>query len=148
VTHAVAAAALEQQVGRVGHALHAAGDHHLVGARQQHVVGEHRGLHAGAAHLGERHRPRALGQATLEGSLPGGSLPLAGHQAVAEQHFAHGVGRDASALDRGPDGGTTEIVRGQGREIALERTHGCACGTNDDNRFRHGFSFVGQLESA
>ncbi len=52
VAHAVAAAALEHQVGRVGHAFHAAGDHDLVRAGKQQVVREHRGLHGRAAHLG------------------------------------------------------------------------------------------------
>ena len=79
-----ATAALEQQVRRVGHALHPAGHHHLVGAGQQHVVREHRRLHARAAHLRQRHRARAFRQAALERRLTRRGLALAGHQAIAE----------------------------------------------------------------
>ena len=80
-------------------------------AGQQHVVREHRGLHAGAAHLGQRDGSRALGQAALEGRLARGRLALAGHQAIAEQHFADGVGGNAGALHGGLDGGAAEVVR-------------------------------------
>ena len=74
-------------------------------AGQQHVVREHRGLHAGAAHLGQRDGAGALGQPCLEGGLARRRLALAGHQAVAEQHLADRVGGDAGALDGGADGG-------------------------------------------
>jgi hypothetical protein len=57
--------------------------------------------------------PALLGQAALEAGLPRRRLALAGHQAVAEQHFADGVGRDAGALDGGLDGGAAQVVRGQ-----------------------------------
>ncbi len=51
VAHAHTAARLGQQVRRVGHAFHAAGDDHIHRARGQHVVREHCRAHAGAAHL-------------------------------------------------------------------------------------------------
>ena len=82
--HAVAAAAFEQQVGGVGHAFHATGYQHLVRTRQQHVVAKHGRAHARAAHLGQRHRARALRQAAFERRLARRGLALAGHQAVAE----------------------------------------------------------------
>ena len=57
--NANAAAALEQQVRRVGHALHAARHHHVVAAGQQHVMRKHSCLHARPTHFGQRDRPRA-----------------------------------------------------------------------------------------
>ncbi|MCY1360175.1 hypothetical protein D9M69_467900 [compost metagenome] len=51
MAHAVSGTGAIQQVGRVGHAFHATGHHHIGTARQQHVVGQNRRFHAGAAHL-------------------------------------------------------------------------------------------------
>jgi hypothetical protein len=112
-------------------------------AGQQHVVREHGGLHAGAAHLGQRDGAGALGQAALERGLARRGLALAGHQAVAEQHFADGVAGDAGALDGRLDGGAAEVVRGQGGEVALEAAHGGAGGADDDDGFSHGVTPCG-----
>ena len=51
VAVAVAAARLREHVRRVGHGLHAAGDHHRGIPREDLVGGHHRRLHARAAHL-------------------------------------------------------------------------------------------------
>jgi hypothetical protein len=110
VADAVAAAGLGQQVGRVGHAFHAAGHHHLRAAGQQHVVREHGRAHARAAHLAQGDGAGALGQAALETGLARRGLALAGHQAVAEDHFVHLSGLDAGALDRGLDGRAAQVM--------------------------------------
>ena len=60
VADAVAAASFEQQVGRVGHTLHAAGHQHLMAAGDQHVIREHGCAHGRTAHLGQGDRPRAI----------------------------------------------------------------------------------------
>jgi hypothetical protein len=133
VAHAVAAAALLEQVGGVGHALHAARDHHVAAARHELVVREDGGLHASAAHLGQRHRAGAARQAALETSLARGRLALARHQAVAEQHFIDLLGRHARARDGGLDGGAAQIVRGEVGKVALERAHGGAGRADDDD---------------
>ena len=59
-------------------------------------------------------------------------------EVLFEQHLAHGVGRDARALDGGLDGDAAEVVRGKGGEIALEAAHGGAGGADDDDGFGHG----------
>ena len=46
VPHAVTASPFEQQIRGIGHALHAAGDDHVVAASHQHVMREHGRLHA------------------------------------------------------------------------------------------------------
>jgi hypothetical protein len=79
----------------------------------QHVVGEHHRAHAAAAHLGERDRAGAVGQAGLAHRLARGRLALAGHQAVAEQDFVDGVAGHAGALDRGLDRGGAELPGGE-----------------------------------
>ena len=144
VPDADAAAALGQQVRRIGHAFHAAGDHHLVAAGQQHIARHHGRLHARAAHLGQGHGAGAFGQTALERGLARGSLALAGHQAVAKQHFGHQFRRHAGARHGGLDGRATQVVGGQRAEVALEATHGGTGGTGDNNRvsngIRHGFS--------
>ena len=89
VADADAAAAFQQQMRRIGHALHAAGDHHVAAASDQLIVGEQRRFHARTAHLGQRHRTRAGRQAALETGLPRRRLALPGHQAIAEQHFVN-----------------------------------------------------------
>ena len=61
VAEACAAAHLRQQVGRVGHAFHAAGDDDVLAAHMQGVEAHHDRLHARAAHLVDRrarHRHR------------------------------------------------------------------------------------------
>ncbi|MOA09461.1 hypothetical protein D3C78_1292920 [compost metagenome] len=137
VAHAVAAAALLQQVRRIGHAFHAARDHHIAAAGHQLVMGQQRGLHARAAHLGQGHGTGALRQSALEPGLARGRLALTGHQAVAEQHFIHLLGGDACALDCGPDGGTAQIMGRELGKIALEGAHGGTGSAHDHNGFSH-----------
>ena len=133
-----AAAALGQQVRRVGHAFHATGHHHVVAAHQQHVMRHHGGFHARAAHLGQGHRARAFGQAALERGLPRRCLALTGHQAVAEQDLGHEIRRDIGAFHGGLDRGAAQVVCGQRGKVALEAAHGSARGTNDNNRIGSG----------
>ena len=78
VAIAVAGAALGHQVRGVGHALHAAGHHHILAAGPDQVMGQHHGLHAGAAHLVERGGPGGWRKPRLQRGLPGRCLTLAG----------------------------------------------------------------------
>ena len=150
VADAVATARLGQQVGGVGHAFHATGHQHFVAACQQHVVRKHGSTHAGAAHLAQRDGTSALGQPALERSLACRGLALARHQAVAENHFSHQLGRNTGALDRCFDGGAAQVVRGQRSEVALEGTHRGAGRADDDDGIwaeggwggRHGWLLV------
>ena len=144
VAHAVAATALLEQVGRVGHAFHAAGHHHVTATGHELVVREDGGFHAGAAHLGQRHRAGAARQATLEAGLACRRLALACHQAVAEQHFVYLLRGHAGARHGGLDGSAAQVVRSEVREVALERAHGGARRADDDDGVlvgcRHGKS--------
>jgi hypothetical protein len=75
VAEAEAAARLGQEVGRVGHRLHAAGDHDVDAAGQQHVVGVHRRAHARAAHLVHRGAAGRQRQAGAEAAWRAGAWP-------------------------------------------------------------------------
>ena len=141
VTHAVAAAALLEQIRGVGHAFHAAGNHHIAAARDELVVREDGGFHACATHFGQGDSARALGQAALEAGLTCRRLTLACHQAVAKQHFFDLLRLDACALNGCLDRCTAQIVGCQIGKIALKRAHGRAgCTDDDDGILMHGLS--------
>ncbi|OIQ70686.1 hypothetical protein GALL_476980 [mine drainage metagenome] len=128
------ALAHEGQVGRVGHAFHAAGDHHVGRTDGEHVVGEHHGAHARAAHLGQSDGPGGLRQASFQCSLPRRRLALPRHQAIAHQHFVDGLGPDARPLHCGGDGRCAQFPCGDGGEIAEQPADGGARGGNNHDR--------------
>ena len=141
VTHAVAATTFFQQIGRVGHAFHATGNHHVTTAGNELIMSQKRGLHARAAHFGERYRPRALRETAFETRLARRRLTLACHQTIAKQHFLHQFRLDTCALYSGLDGCATQVMGGQIRKITLKRAHGCAGGADDYyGVFVHGLS--------
>ena len=152
VPDAVAPARLGQQVGRVGHALHAAGHQHVGAAGQQHVMRQHGCAHPRAAHLAQRDGAGTVGQASFESGLARRRLTLACHQAVAHQHLVHLPRRHAGALHRSGNGRAAQVVCRQRRKIALKTTHGGAGCCHDHDRFRHQISFLifagGALASA
>jgi hypothetical protein len=132
VAHALAR---KHEMRRVGHALHAAGHEHVGALGLEHVVREHHRAHARAAHLREGDRPCALRQPGTERRLARGRLALAGHEAVAHQHFVDGGTRKAGALDRGPDGHGPEVMRRKAAEVAQQAADGRARGGHDDDGF-------------
>ena len=138
VPDAVTATRLGQQVGGIGHALHATGDQHIRTAGQQHVVCKHGSAHAGATHFGQGDSTRADGQAALERRLARWRLTLAGHQAVAKQHFIDQLAGNPGALHGGPDGGAAQVMGGQRRKVTLEAPHGGAGGADDNDGIGHG----------
>ena len=124
-----AAAHLRQQVRGVRHAFHAARDHHPRRAGEQRVMGEHHGLHARAAHLVERGRRDAFGQAGAEARLPGRGLPLAGRKHAAHEQFVHLGGRQPARSSAAAIATPPSPSRETG-ERALEAAHrraGRAC---------------------
>ena len=64
-------------------------------------------------------------------------LTLAGHQAIAKQDFVHGSGRDTGALNRRLDGSSSQVMRGQRREITLKTPHGGAGRPDDHDAVSH-----------
>ncbi len=63
MAEAIAAACLVEQIGRVRHALHAAGDHDAVGADGDQIMRQHGRLHARAANLVDRGWRRSIAAA-------------------------------------------------------------------------------------
>ena len=137
VAEAVAAARLGQQVGRVGHRFHAAGDDDAVGAGEQAVMAEHGRLHRRAAHLVDGRAAGRQRQSGLQRGLPGGRLALAGLQHAAHQHLLDQLGGHAGTLDGGPDGDGAQVGGGQAGEAALEATHRRAGSGDDDYGIGH-----------
>ena len=101
VADAIAAACLGQQVRRVRHQLHAAGDDDIGAACGNEIVRQHGGLHARAAHLVDGGGAGRIGQAGAAHGLAGGGLALAGLQHVAHQHLVDAVCGDAGPLHGG-----------------------------------------------
>ncbi len=129
----VAAARAVEQIGRVGHALHAARHRDFGAAGEDQVMGEHRGLHAGAAHLVDRGGAGGRGQSRAERRLARGRLALPRGQHAAEHDFVDLVGRDPGALQRRLDRRRAERRRGEVFQIALESAHGGAGRADDDD---------------
>src|ERR1700676_1570079 len=134
MTGAIAGARFCQQVGRVGHALHAAGHHDFGGAGLDDVVGQHGGLHAGTADLVDGGGASRIRQFGAAGGLPRRRLALSGWQHAAHEHFVDPLRRKLRPLDRGADHMGTELVRAERRQIAHEPAKRGAGGGNDDDR--------------
>ena len=134
MAEAIAGARPVEQIGRVGHALHAAGDDDIGAAGEDQVMGEHGRLHARAAHFVDRRRARRSGQPGAEPRLPGGRLSLPGGQHAAKHHFVDLIRRQSGPAQRRLDGGGAELGGCGVLEIALKAAHGGAGGTDDDDR--------------
>ncbi len=76
VAHAIAEARLRQQVGSLGHRLHAASHAHLHVAGADRLVEEDRGPQPRSAHLVDGLRGDLLGDASLDLGLTRGDLAL------------------------------------------------------------------------
>ncbi len=97
VAHAVALARLLQEVGRLGHRLHAAGDDDLGVAGLDHLVGEVDRVDAREAHLVDRHRRHRHRDPALHRRLARRHLAGARLQHLTEEHVV-----DLVAADRRP----------------------------------------------
>jgi hypothetical protein len=133
VAHAIAGARAIKEVRRVGHTLHTSGDGDGEAACEELVVGEHDGLHAGAAHFVDGGCGGGNRKSRGDGGLARGSLALAGRKHAAHDGFVDGVGWDASAGDCGADGDGAEFRRSEVFEIALKRADGGAGRADDDD---------------
>jgi hypothetical protein len=116
VADAVPGARSGQEVGRLGHGLHAAGDDDVGLAVLDHLVGEVDGVEAGQAHLVDRgggHRHRDAG---VDGGLAGRDLAGPGLQHLAHEHVVHLLGGDARPLEGRLDGEPTQLGGGEAGE--------------------------------
>ena len=100
VAHAQPFAHARQQVRRVAHRLHAAGDRDVDVAGGDALRREHHRLQARAAHLVDRQRRDAIGQPAVERRLPRRVLAEAGRDDVAHDAFVDDGRVDAGARDR------------------------------------------------
>ena len=116
-----AAAHLGQDVGRVCHAFHAAGDHDAGVPQCDLIKGNHRRFHARAAHLVQCRGRHVLTQARLESRLPCRRLSLARRQNAAHQHLVHGV--RSGPVHRGLDRVPPKIGGGQVGKNPLKSAH-------------------------
>ena len=82
-----------QQVGGLGHRLHAAGHHDVGLAGVDHQVGQVDGVEAGQADLVDRGGRHGHRDAGLDGRLAGGDLAGAGLDDLAHEHVVDLVGR-------------------------------------------------------
>ena len=133
VAHAVAEAALRQQVGRARHGLHAPG-HDRAGevAGTDVLVREADGAQARRTDLVDRLGRHFLRNSAVDLGLPGGNLALAGLEHLSEDDVLDLVWRDSGALERAADGGAAELDRVDGGEGAAHLAERRAGGTEDD----------------
>jgi hypothetical protein len=134
VASARAAAMLLEQVGRVGHAFHAAGDDQVDRAAGQRLGAHDDRLHARAADLVDGARLDRLGQARLKRNLAGGGLAEAGRQHAAHIDALDVLALHTGALDRGFDGGGAQVGRRNVGEHARKTAHRSAGVRKDDDR--------------
>jgi hypothetical protein len=92
----------QQQVRRVGHRLHATGDHDVDLAGADELVGEGDRVEAGQADLVDRERRDAHRDAGLDRRLAGRDLAGAGLQDLAHDHVLHLVGAHARSAPAPP----------------------------------------------
>ena len=138
MTGAIAAAGLGQQIGRVAHALHAAGQYDLRRAGMDDVVRQHGRLHAGATDLVDGGRAGGVGQFGAARRLAGGRLTLAGRQHIAHEDLVDPLRLQLCALQRRTDDVGTELMGRKRRQIAHEAAErGAGSGQNDDGIIGH-----------
>ena len=125
VAEAVAGTGAREQVGRLGHRLHAAGHHDVGVARLHELVGQVDRVEAGQAHLVHGRRRDRHGDAGVDRGLAGGDLAGAGLEHLAHEHVVDLVGREAGPLEGGLDREPAEVrgvERGEGaRQLADRR---------------------------
>src|SRR2546421_12745315 len=83
IAHAIACASLQQQVGSIAHALHAAGYKGLVVASTNRLGGEHNGFQARATNLVDGKGRKIVRQASMNGGLACRRLTNASRDDVA-----------------------------------------------------------------
>ena len=127
-----ARAVLLEQIGRVGHRLHAAGDDHVGIAGADRLVAHDHRLHARAADLVDGGRLDRGREAGLDRRLPRRRLAEAGREHAAHVDAVDVVARDAGALDRRLDRGRAEIGGRCVGQRALHRAHRRARDRKDD----------------
>jgi hypothetical protein len=102
------AAAMGQQVGGAGHALHSARHDNRSVVALDRLGGQHDRLEPRAAYFSNRRSRDGVGKTRADACLTRGVLPRAGGQYVSHDHFINTVGRDAGTFERGADNGAAQ----------------------------------------
>ena len=123
VAHAIAAASLGQQIGRVGHRLHAAGDDHFGVFRLDGLRGQGHGLQARTADLVDGERGYLIGQSAVDRGLARRSLAETGLQNAAHDALVHGCRFNARPAHRLAYRKRAQPRRGKRLERALKPAH-------------------------
>ena len=129
-----ARAVLLEQVRGVGHAFHAARNHHVDAPRGERFGAHDQRLHARSADLVDRGRLDRSGQAGLDRRLAGRGLTKSSRQHAAHINALDIAARHAGAFDRRPYRSRAEIGRRNVRQYALHRAHRGARVRQDDDR--------------
>ena len=132
VSHAQPLARSRQQVRRVAHRLHPAGDGDLDIARRDGLLREHHSLQPGAAHLVDGQRRDVVGKAAAQRGLSGRRLADAGRDDVAHDAFLDARRVDAGAAHRFANHEGAKVGGGEVLQRAEKLAGGCANGGNDD----------------
>ena len=132
VAEPVAGAGAGEQVGRLGHRLHAAGHHDVGVAGVDEEVGQVDGVEARQADLvdgGGRHGDRDAG---LGRGLAGGDLAGPGLDDLPHEDVVDALGCDPGALEGAGDGEAAEVHGGEAGQRTRQLADGGA-GTCDDD---------------
>jgi len=125
-----------QQVRRVGHRLHPAGDNHVELAVSDQLVGQRDRVQARQADLVHRDRGHGHRDAAADRGLPGGDLSGASLQHVPHDHVVDLVRGDPGFFQRGLDGDPAEVDGLEGFQGSGELSDRRA-GAASDDRTRH-----------
>ena len=131
-----ALARLRQQVGRVGHRLHAAGDHDLDLTGADQLVGHRDRVQAREADLVDGDRRQVQRQARGHAGGAGGVLAGPGQDDLAHDQVVDLLRRDAGLVECTLDGVAAELRGGQGLE-ASEQASDRGAGPGDDHGSGH-----------
>src|ERR1039458_3775766 len=121
-----------QQVRRVRHRLHAAGDDDVRLARSDHEVGEVDGLEAGETDLIDGGGVDGHRDTALDGRLTSGDLTPSSLKDLTHQHEVDTGGFDAGAIEHALDRGAPEVRRAERREGSRQLPNGRSSAGDDD----------------
>ena len=127
-----AGARVGQQVRRLGHRLHAAGDDDLELAGADQLVGQRDRVEAGQADLVQRERGHRHRDAAGDRGRAGRVLAGAGLDDLAHDHVVDLVAGDAGPLQGGLDGDAAEVGGGEVLQRAEQPAHRGAGAADDD----------------
>src|SRR3989442_1364953 len=135
VTEAITLAGAGQQVGRICHALHAAGNDNFRVAGLNTLRRKPDGLQSGAANLVYGHRGNIRQKTAAESGLPGRILAQSRRDNVAQDDFVNLLWCQAGALNSRFHNKCAKLRRAHRFQSALKFSDGCTDSANDDGVF-------------